>query len=694
LGARVGAGWHSRTGGGGTTATQRIVIIGGGFAGVTLAQHLQRRASAAEVLLLSRENHMVFTPMLAEVAGRMVAPEHIVVPGRHMLRPEQWLTATVTHVDLEHRTVYYVSAQGASGSLTYDHLVVACGAAVDLDHVAGMAAYAYPLKGLGDALVLTNDILARFEAAAAITDPGEHARLLAAVVIGGGFSGVEVAGALSDLVQGAVRYYPQLGAHRPQITILHRGDALLPELNAPSLSAFALARLRARGVDVRLRSEAREITGTGAYLTSGERIDAATVVCTVGTTANALVRGLGLPLERGRIVTDPDMRVRGTANVWALGDCALVPNAHDGRPCPTTAQFATRQAGVLATNLLAAMRGAPTRPFRFRPLGMLASLGHRNAVAEILGIRLSGLPAWLAWRSVYLGKLPGVRRKVQVAVDWAWRTLFPPSIVELPIARTGPLGRAHYAAGEYVFHKGDAADRFFVIEHGEAGIYLDERRPPLALLTVGYVFGETAVLAPDRPRPVSAKAETPLSVAWLGGEDLLRLGPALAIERGARKIYGALSALTDRMAEFGRAPVSGAMSRPPHTLSPALGVEEALARFTDGQPGYPVVDEQGALLGYCGVAEVYGALAGRSAPEMLVGDIMRRDPPVLVEDRTMAEAAVLLGRREELLMVTAADGSGKMIGVLTRLDLLRSLFTFVRRNNPARSTSWSDGVTR
>jgi NADH:ubiquinone reductase (H+-translocating) len=672
---------------------QRIVIIGGGFAGVTLAQHLQRQGSAAEVVLLSRENHMVFTPMLAEVAGRMVAPEHIVVSGRQLLRPAQWLTATVTRVDLEHRTVYYVSTQGAGGSLIYDHLVVACGAAVDLDHVAGMAAYAFPLKGVGDALVLTNDVLARFEAAAATTDPRERARLLAAVVIGGGFSGVEVAGALWDLIQVAVRYYPQLGAHRPQITVLHRGEALLPELDAPSLSAFALARLRGRGIDVRLRSEAREITGTGVYLTSGERIDAATVVCTVGTTATPLVRSLGLPLERGRIITDPDMRVRGTTDVWALGDCALVPNANDGRPCPPTAQFATRQARALAANLLAAMRGAPTRPFRFRPLGLLASLGHRNAVAEILGFRLSGLPAWLAWRAVYLGKLPGVRRKVQVAVDWAWRTLFPPSIVELPMARTGPVGRAHYAAGEFVFKKGDAADRFFVIEHGEAGIYLDERRPPLAVLSAGDVFGESAVLAPDRPCPISAKAEAPISVAWLGGEDLLHLKPAFALESGAGKIYGALSALIDRMPGFGHAPVSEAMSRPPHTLSPALGVEEALARFTDGQPGYPVVDEHGVLLGYCGAAELYGALAGRPTPEMRVEDIMRRDPPVLAEDRSMAEAAVLLLRREEVVVVSAADGSGKIIGVLTRLGLLRSLVTFMRRDDPGRSTSLSGSFT-
>ena len=213
---------------------QRIVIVGGGFAGVTLAQHLQRRAgSASEVLVISRENHMVFTPMLAEVAGRMVAGEHIAVPGRQMLGRAQWLTAAVTRVDLERQTVQYVATPGGAGSVAYDHLVVACGSDVDLNRVPGMAAYAFPFKVLGDAFALANNVIARFEAAAAATDADERARLLAVVVIGGGFSGVEAAGTLSDLIHNAVRYYPQLRDHRPQVTILHRGAALLPELDAP-----------------------------------------------------------------------------------------------------------------------------------------------------------------------------------------------------------------------------------------------------------------------------------------------------------------------------------------------------------------------------------------------------------------------------------------------------------------------------
>src|SRR6185436_20137430 len=231
----------------------------------------------------------------------------------------------------------------------------------------------------------------------------------------------------------------------------------IPELNAPSLSTFACDKLRKAGVDVRLNSSAQEITAAGVRLTSGELIEAATVVSTVGTAPNPLIEKLGLPLERGRLVTNPDMSVKGTDNVWAVGDCAIVPNAFDQKPSPPTAQFAMRQAKQLAANLARSFNGQPTRPFSFRVLGMLASLGNRTAVAEILGIRLSGFIAWVLWRGIYLSKLPSLARKLEVVVDWPWTALCRPDIVQSQAPRTGGVGLAHYAPGEFVFHKGEPA---------------------------------------------------------------------------------------------------------------------------------------------------------------------------------------------------------------------------------------------
>src|SRR5262245_43424271 len=317
---------------------QRVIIVGGGFGGVTLAQHLERKISS-EIVLISNENHFVFTPMLAEVVGRSISPLHMAVVGRQMVHRTTWLTAQVTDIDLQTHLVRYVGEGGERASLTYDHLVLASGSVVNMNMMPGLAAYAYPMKTLGDAVDLSNDLISRFEEAAVERDATLRRRLLTVVVIGGGFTGVEVAGAIMEAAHHALRFYPTLKDARARIILLQHDNLLIPELNAPSLSTFAYDKLRQAGVDVRLSSGAKEVTATGVRSSSGELIEAATVVATVGTSPNPFIQKLGLPLQHGRLATNPDMSVPGAANVWALGDCAIVPNAFDHMPSPTTAQF-------------------------------------------------------------------------------------------------------------------------------------------------------------------------------------------------------------------------------------------------------------------------------------------------------------------------------------------------------------------
>jgi len=234
------------------------------------------------------------------------------------------------------------------------------------------------------------------------------------------------------------RFYPELKSTPHRIVLLHQGDHLLPELNHQSLSAFTLQKLRQNKIEVRLKTAAEKATSIAVQLASGERIETGTIVCTVGTETHPLIKGLGLPLEKGRLQTDPDMRVKGAANLWTLGDCSLVPNAYNGRPSPATAQFAIAQARQLAKNLELVSQGAKTKPFNFRPRGLLASIGHRNAVAEIYGFKLSGLVAWFLWRGIYLAKLPTLGRKLEVAIGWACAIPFPPHVVQLRLAPRKP----------------------------------------------------------------------------------------------------------------------------------------------------------------------------------------------------------------------------------------------------------------
>jgi NADH:ubiquinone reductase (H+-translocating) len=411
---------------------KRFVIVGGGFAGVTLAQRLERALPAQmEVIVLSSENHLVFTPMLPEVVGRTISPLDVVVAGRQLTRRTKWLEARVSRIDRENNEAHYFRRDGTAASMRYTHLVLACGSAANLEEIPGLASRGYPLKTVMDAIVMGNDLIGNFEAAATEPEPEVRQRLLTVVVIGGGFSGVEVAGHIADLMQAIRRFYPELKNEPPRIVLLQKGERLLPELNHESLSEFALQKLRQNGIEVQLQTVAQKATSVAVHLGSGEQIDTGMIVCTVGTETHPLIKGLGLPLEKGRLKTDPDMNVTGMTNLWSLGDCSLVPNAYDGRPCPATAQFAMQQARQLAENLKRASRGAATKPFYFRPRGMLASIGHRNAVAEIYGVKLSGFVAWFLWRGIYLSKLPTLSRKLEVAISWACSIPFPPNIVQL-----------------------------------------------------------------------------------------------------------------------------------------------------------------------------------------------------------------------------------------------------------------------
>ena len=419
-----------------------IVIAGGGFAGTTLVRALQRRLPReAALTLISEESYTTFNPMLPEAVGAALFPEQTVAPIRAMLAARtRFVMGRIKSVDARAKALTCETLAGER-AFAYDELVLALGSRARLDLVPGMAEHALPLKTVGDALHIRNSVLRRAAAIELEPDPAERRRLGRFVVIGGGFSGVEVAGQLADCLASIRRYYPRIGAPGFEVLLLQDIDRLLPEL-PPRLGSAAARSLAARGVSIRLGARAVEVNENGIRLANGSFIDAGTLICTIGTSPNHLIERMKLPMERGRVVVADDMSVPGTPGLWALGDCALVPNAHDGSYAPPTAQFAVREAKTLAGNILARLQGRATRAFRYRSLGAMATIGHLKGVAQVLGVPLTGVAAWFLWRAYYLSQMPTLGRKVRIFVEWTWGMFFRADITHLRFTRSRDLVRS------------------------------------------------------------------------------------------------------------------------------------------------------------------------------------------------------------------------------------------------------------
>jgi NADH dehydrogenase len=415
-----------------------IVIVGGGFAATTLARELDRRLPAdCDLLLVSEESYTTFNPMLPEAVGASIFPEQVVAPIRQMLRRGRFIMGRVTAIDRDSRRLQCATLAGDVG-VAYDHLVLALGNRARLDLIPGLAEHALPLKTVGDAMHIRNMVLRRVAQIELEDDVAKRRALGHFVVIGGGFSGVEVAGELVDCLKSIRRYYPRVAPDELKVTVLQDQARLLLELS-DRLGRAAERSLVARGVDVRTRARAVRVESDAVMLDDGSRLPASTVICTIGTRPNPLVEATSFATERGRILVDGDLSVRGAMGVWAIGDCAHVPNARDGSIAPPTAQFAVREARCLARNLVAVLRGEPTRPFRYRARGQMAAIGHMKGVADVFGVPLSGLPAWLLWRAYYLAQMPSLGRKVRIFVEWTWGMFFPTDITHLRFTRSSEL---------------------------------------------------------------------------------------------------------------------------------------------------------------------------------------------------------------------------------------------------------------
>lgn len=661
-----------------------VVILGGGFAGVYCAQAIAKALGSklrfTRIAIISDENYMVFQPMLPEVAGASLSPRVVINPIRQLCKGAEVFKGSVESVDFSTKTVRVnVGTFAGIADIRFDHLVLALGATVDLKRTPGMSEHAYLMSTVGDAMKLRSTTISRLEEANLTYDHEIRRRLLSFVIVGGGYSGVETAGQLIDLLRFACKYYKHISFEECRVSLIHSRAVLLPTLSE-KLGRYTADKLRERGVDVILEQRVKSVTARKVYLADGRSIDSHTVVCTIGNAPHPLIASVceqfGAPLENGKIVTGPDCQVGESTFLWAAGDCANVPFVKGGY-CPPTAQFAMRQGALMGKNIVKAMHAQGTAPFTFKGLGELASLGHRSAVANVFGRNFSGVLAWFFWRTVYLAKLPGMDRKLRVMAEWTLELFFPKDINLLNPRNSSSFSEMLLEAGDVLFNEGDPAFSFYMIRRGQIDITEKDGRV-IKTLTKGEYFGERALLTDQIWRYTAVAREETVLIALEKDvlEKMMRgCGSFEEMLQNSAKTYMAqenVESVTSTLPENVRSKTAGEVMRGNvHFLKQAHSLKDALDLIKlESHSTLPVVDHSNVFQGVILKEDLYECIKSReNSLNTLIADIEPRKFPTTQVGTPVPEVVEILLRGGTSKIVVLNE-AGELKGILTLIDLI------------------------
>jgi NADH dehydrogenase len=683
-----------------TMPKSRIIIVGGGFGGVKCAETLRKKLSSdeAEIVLFNEENHLVFSPLLAEAVGSSLSPLDVVVPLRQLLPGVLCRTEAVLNIDLAKNEVEHQSDNAHPCRMHYDQVVIACGSATNLNVVPGMADHAFPLKSVGDAAALRSHVMEQMERAEVSQDPERKKWHLTFIVVGAGFSGAEAAGEINDLLRSSARYFHNFREEDVRVVLIHSRDQILPEISS-ELREFARKKMEKAGVEILLNARVALATPEGVGLEGGKFIKGGTTICTIGNAPAPVLARMQAAKEKGRLLTEPDLRLKGVTNAWAIGDCAIITNHQDGKPSPTTGQFAEREGRQCGQNIVRVIKGEQTKPFAFKLLGELCSIGGHSAVAELFGLHLSGFIAWFMWRGIYLFKLPTFARKVQVGFDWAWLIFFPRDLAHIRTSTTDRITHAHYETGDVIINPGDPPTNFYVIEKGEVEVIRATPKDPkgevVAVLGAGSFFGEKALLS-NEPRVATVRARTPVEVVVMGKNVFTQISATLAplkdalaqalnrravdAWRGEPKAFELLkcTSLKDLME-----PVPQPILKPTDTLA------DVSRAFIENSNEFFYVSNDGQTLE--GVVTITDLLRGRSmgaSTTSPVSEFMTRNPVALAadDDCALASAAIREYRLKSLPVIEHKD-SRKLVGCVRIRRLMAYVLKEVQSNPPPSPTT-------
>ncbi|MDQ8184174.1 FAD-dependent oxidoreductase [Pelagicoccus sp. SDUM812002] len=664
------------------------IILGGGFAGVYAAQKLsralRRSGSSASVALIAEENHMVFQPMLPEVAGAALSPRHVVNPIRSLCKGVNVFKGQVNSLQLDQRKLTLHAGDFAGPvSFTYKNLALCLGAKVDLSRIPGMQEHALLLQNVGDAMRIRAHFISRIEEANLTSHKATKRRLLSFVIVGGGYSGVETAGQLIDLAQAIHKHYKHVDWADFTFTLVHSRDHLLPTLHR-SLGEYTAAQLKRRGLDILLNRRAKAVTANRVYLEDGSGIDTNNIVCTVGNAPHPLILGLEktapapVSIERGRVTTLPDCSIEGIPWLWAAGDCSSVPQT-DGTPSPPTAQFALRQGELMGRNMARRLQGKQTRPFTFKAIGELATIGHHSAVAEIKGLRFSGAFAWWMWRTIYLGKLPGLERKLRVLFDWTLELFFPRDINLLNPRFSKDISETHLEPGDTLFHANDPSFSFYLVKKGT--IELRDKGHLIKTIGEHEHFGERALLE-NRPylfEAVATEATTLVTIAKDTFQKIVSADSSFgqSLQQSARSYISSeeLEMLLNRLpSDQLDKPVSDYMSSKLSSVPATATIEDALALFSQSSRNYlPVIEADGSCQGAIQKEPIYmRMLTTKLDRQEIVATLPKISLPLISATATLRQALTLMTRSNASKAIVI-DSGNVPCGMIAIIDLLETI---------------------
>ena len=622
---------------------------------------------------------MVFQPMLPEVVGGTLSPRHVVNPIRQLCRHVSVYKGEATGIDLDKRT-FYLDAGPFSHNVPvrFKHLLLTLGAHIDLSRVPGMSEHAFLIRNIGDALRLRSILINRCEEANLAVNPEIKKRLLTLVFVGGGYSGVETAGQVLDLVKSINRYYENISLHDYRVVLIHSRKRLLPTMSR-KLADYAEYRLRKAGMEIVLNRRVQSITAHRVYLDDGSEIESNTVISTIGNAPHPLIRQLckrySIPNQQGWILATDTLQVPGHPYLWAAGDCAKIPLAQGGS-CPPSAQFAMRQGKLAAHNIYKARDQKKLKSFTFKGLGELATIGHCKAVARIAGISLSGFFAWFLWRTIYLLKLPGLERKLRVMLDWTLDLFFSKDINLLNPERTPLLSLMHLEKGNYLYHKGEPPFSLYFVNRGCIDLYQNQH--VVRSVREGDCLGERALLT-QRPHIYTAIAREPTEITALEGVSFRALMKSSVEMKRMFRRAGTRYKTTEELAdiksrlppEISRKTAAELMQSQLATLRGNMTLRETLPFLKQCRhSSYPVVDTEGKLKGVIHREDIFYFL--KSAYTTWDDRIAQVDYTSLPTVAPSTSALKLIEKMlfEGVYKALVAHEDGRLCGIVTLLDLM------------------------